>query len=193
MSKKNYLMLAVLFLVVAFLWFNNRAKNKDVEEQAQSSANTESTFQQAQNDGLASIEQALPKDDGFSGDRGISVEDQDNKILIAESLVNDDKMHAFNFFSSKADKNIYFFVIKASDGTYRAAANACEVCYSSRKGFSQIDDLIRCENCRRTYPKDKIALEKGGCNPGPIDKDVAIEDGQLIINVQDVEAVAYLF
>ena len=72
-------------------------------------------------------------------------------------------------------------------------ANACEVCFDAKKGFSQVGDLIQCDNCRVTYPKSKIALEKGGCNPGPIDKNVAVENGELVINVSDVEAVSYLF
>jgi len=73
------------------------------------------------------------------------------------------------------------------------AANACEVCFASRKGFKQVEDLIRCENCQVTYGKDRIALEKGGCNPGPIDKNASVEDGKLVINVSDIESVAYLF
>ena len=130
---------------------------------------------------------------GFLGDKGTKVEAGGNKILIAEEMVSDGNMHSFNYFSEKANKNIYFFIVKASDGSYRAAANACEVCHGSQKGFSQVGNLIRCENCRVTYSKDKIALEKGGCNPGPIDSKVAVEDGQLVLNISDVEAVAYLF
>ena len=131
--------------------------------------------------------------DNFLGDKGTQVETEGDKILIAEAEVSDGKMHSFNYFSEKDNKNIYFFIVQASDGSYRAAANACEVCFGARKGFSQVGNLIRCENCRVTYSKDTIALEKGGCNPGPIDKNVMVEDGQLVLNLSDVEAVAYLF
>ena len=57
----------------------------------------------------------------------------------------------------------------------------------------QVGDLIKCDNCGVTYSKDAIAKEKGGCNPGPIDADASVSDGQLVINLSDVEAIAYLF
>jgi len=138
------------------------------------------------------VSSSIPND-GFLGDKGIKVEDTEGKIFIEESVVSDGNYHAFNYYSQKLKKNVYFFTIKASDGTYRAAANACEVCYGSKKGFSQVGNLIRCDNCQVTYPKDKIAIEKGGCNPGPINRDVPVVDGKLEIDVSDVEAVAYLF
>ena len=128
----------------------------------------------------------------FLGEKGETIEATDDKIYIDEEQVSDGNMHSFNFYSEKEGKTIYFFIIKASDGTYRAAANACEVCFGAKKGFRQVGNLIRCENCRVTYPKDKIALEKGGCNPGPIDKNVSVKDGKLVIKVSDLEKVAYL-
>jgi len=131
--------------------------------------------------------------DSFLGDRGMAVEAIDGQIYIDQSEVDDGNMHSFNYYSERQKKTIYFFIIKASDGTYRAAANACEVCFEAKKGFTQVGDLIRCENCQVTYSKDKIALEKGGCNPGPIDKNVKVENGQLVIQLSDVEGVAYLF
>ncbi|MFH1744700.1 MAG: Fe-S-containing protein [bacterium] len=131
--------------------------------------------------------------DNFLGDRGLKVDEKGGELLIDEESVNDGDMHAFNYFSKKENKTIYFFVLKAPDGTYRAAANACEVCYGAKKGFSQKGDLIMCDNCRTTYPKDLIAKEKGGCNPGPINPDVSVQNKQLALDVEDIEAVAYLF
>ncbi len=43
------------------------------------------------------------------------------------------------------------------------------------------------------YSKDQIALQKGGCNPRPIDKDAEIINGRLAINVADIEKTADLF
>lgn len=129
----------------------------------------------------------------FLGDKGNTLQAKKDKIFIEEVKVNDGNMHAFNYYSEKEKKTIYFFIVKASDGTYRAAANACEACFGSQKGFKQIGDQIRCENCRVVYSKDEIALQKGGCNPRPIDKDVEVIDGQLAINVTDIERTADLF
>ncbi|MFH1412475.1 MAG: Fe-S-containing protein [bacterium] len=131
--------------------------------------------------------------DNFLGEKGETVTADSGKILINESDIDDGNMHAFNYYSEKEDKSIYFFVLKAPDGTYRVAANACEVCFGAKKGFRQAGDLIKCDNCGVTYSKNKVAKEKGGCNPGPIDSDASISNGQVVINLSDVGAVAYLF
>ncbi|MFC1626672.1 Fe-S-containing protein [Patescibacteria group bacterium] len=131
--------------------------------------------------------------DDFLGDKGKSLVDEDGVISISEDNVSDGDMHNYHYFSESINKTIYFFILQAPDGTYRAAANACEVCYGSKKGFTQIGDMIRCENCQTTYRKDQIAMEKGGCNPSPISKDVLVKNGQLMLDVDDVESVAYLF
>jgi len=136
---------------------------------------------------------SVASNDGFLGEKGKTVENEGDKILIDENEVNDGNLHAFNYYSPKAGKNLYFFIIKAPDGTYRAAANACEVCFGAKKGFTQVGDLIKCENCGTTYTKDQIAVIKGGCNPRPISSNVPVINGQLTINLADIEATANLF
>lgn len=138
---------------------------------------------------------AAPKggSNSFLGEKGEPVQVEGNKVYIEESKVDDGNLHPFNYYSEELGKTIYFFIVKALDETYRAAANACEVCFDSQKGFKQIGDQIRCENCRIMYSKDQIALQKGGCNPRPINKDVEVTNGRLVINLADVEATADLF
>jgi uncharacterized membrane protein len=140
-------------------------------------------------------DQATPviSNDGFLGEKGKTVQAEGDKILIDENEVNDENLHAFNYYSTKAGKNLYFFIIKASDGTYRAAANACEVCFGAKKGFTQVGDLIKCENCGTTYAKDQIAVIKGGCNPRPISRNVPVANSRLAIDLTDIESIAGLF
>ena len=73
------------------------------------------------------------------------------------------------------------------------AANACEVCFGAKKGFTQVGNLIRCQNCGTTYTKEQIAKIKGSCNPRPIDSNAPVINGQLTINLADIEAIADLF
>ena len=131
--------------------------------------------------------------DQFLGEKGETLTAQQDKVYIPETAVADGQLHNFNYYSDQSGKNIYFFIVKASDGTYRAAANACEVCFGAHKGFSQAGELIRCDNCGTTYTKDQIATQKGGCNPRPIDSEVPVVDGQLVIDLIDLEATADLF
>ncbi|MFH1385459.1 MAG: DUF2318 domain-containing protein, partial [Patescibacteria group bacterium] len=90
-------------------------------------------------------------------------------------------------------KTIYFFVVKDKNGIYRAAANACAVCFKTYTGFRQEGDEIVCNNCGNRYPIEKIATEKGGCNPGPINSNLEVKNGQIIIEQADIEQVADLF
>jgi len=131
--------------------------------------------------------------DGFLGEKGETLQAEGDQVFVDESKVSDGDIHYFEYSSEKTGKNIHFFVIKAGDGTYRVAADACEVCFDSKKGFRQVGDKIRCENCQTVYSKDQIALQKGGCNSRPIDKDAKVVDGQLSINLSDIENTADLF
>src|SRR5258705_1354034 len=53
------------------------------------------------------------------------------------------------FFDYKLSDNkpIRFFVIKSSDGVYRAALDACDTCYHAKKGYHQEGDDMICNNC----------------------------------------------
>lgn len=88
---------------------------------------------------------------------------------------------------------VNFFVVKDSAGVYRAAAEACQVCYQQRKGFHQEGGEIVCNNCGNRYPLEKIATEKGGCNPGPINPALQAAGGSITISQAELEQVAQLF
>jgi len=92
-----------------------------------------------------------------------------------------------------AAKAVNFFVVKDSLGVLRAAADACEVCYQQKKGFHQEGAEIVCNNCGNRYPLEKIATEKGGCNPGPISPALQAAGGTITISQAELEQVAQLF
>ncbi|MDR2701661.1 MAG: DUF2318 domain-containing protein [Spirochaetaceae bacterium] len=59
--------------------------------------------------------------------------------------------------------------VKALDGTIRTAFNACQVCYSSGRGyFVQNGTVLVCQNCGRRYRMSQVERQAGGCNPEPI-------------------------
>ncbi len=89
----------------------------------------------------------------------------------------------------KADiggKEIHYFVLKSSDGVYRAAYDACDVCFRMNRGYRQEADLMVCNNCGQSFPSAKVNEVKGGCNPSPLARTV---DGQyLVIRKADLTA-----
>jgi uncharacterized membrane protein len=88
-------------------------------------------------------------------------------------------------------KEIEFFVLKSSDGVIRAAFNACDVCYLSKKGYRQEGDDMVCNNCGQRFPSKLINEVRGGCNPSPLER--TIEGDELVIQVDDILAGANYF
>src|SRR5512139_885955 len=88
-------------------------------------------------------------------------------------------------------RKLYYFALKSSDGTYRAALDACDVCFRMNRGYRQEGDLMVCNNCGQTFPSNRIGEVKGGCNPHPLAN--RIEGGQRVIRNADVLAAKDYF
>jgi uncharacterized membrane protein len=66
----------------------------------------------------------------------------DGVVRIPLADVSDGRARFCNYRASNG-KAVRFFVIKSSDGVYRAAADACDVCYRSNLGYHQEgDDML---------------------------------------------------
>ena len=96
------------------------------------------------------------------------------------------------YFSYDAPSGtIKFFVIKSSDGIVRAAFDACDVCFASKKGYRQEGDFMVCNNCGQKFLSTRVNEVKGGCNPSPLER--TVEDGTLVIAVSDILTGARYF
>ena len=97
------------------------------------------------------------------------------------------------FFDFKtADNNsVRFFAIKSSDGVYRAALDACDVCFAAKKGYRQKGDDMVCNNCGNHFHSAQINEVKGGCNPVGLERKV--NGDRLDINAKELEAGASYF
>ncbi|MDA8122840.1 MAG: DUF2318 domain-containing protein [Deltaproteobacteria bacterium] len=83
-------------------------------------------------------------------------------------------------------RQLHYFALKSSDGAYRAALDACDVCFRMNRGYRQEGDLMVCNNCGQTFPSVKIGEIKGGCNPHPLPRKV--EGEYLVIKKSDIAA-----
>ena len=129
----------------------------------------------------------------FIGEKGEKLILENGEVRLSNISIFDDNQARFYNVLMPNGKTIYFFVLKDKKGIYRAAANACQVCFGTGKGFHQEGDEIVCNNCGNRYPIEKIATEKGGCNPGPINPNLEVRNGQIIIKQNDLEKVLDLF
>ncbi len=83
-------------------------------------------------------------------------------------------------------RQLHYFALKSRDGEYRAALDACDVCFESNRGYRQEGDLMVCNNCGQTFPSNRIGEIKGGCNPHPLAR--RIEGQYLVIGKADIVA-----
>ncbi len=92
------------------------------------------------------------------------------------------------FFDYKLSDNkpVRFFVIKSSDGVYRAALDACDTCYHAKKGYHQEGDDMICNNCGLHFHSSQINEVHGGCNPIGLPR--TIEGNQLVIKASEFES-----
>lgn len=88
-------------------------------------------------------------------------------------------------------KEIKFFLLRASDGSVRAALDACTACYREKRGYRQDDALVICNNCGISFRTDDVGRLSGGCNPVPIMG--TVEGQHVVLQARDLEAGARFF
>jgi uncharacterized membrane protein len=113
---------------------------------------------------------------------------QDGVVRIPLSTFVDEEAHHYTFMHE--GQPIEFFVLESQDGVVRAAFNACDVCYLSKKGYTRHGNEVICNNCGRRFPADQINEVQGGCNPAPLNRN--IQNDSLLIQASDiVEGLRY--
>ena len=176
---KKYILIIIVLVTLASMYFivaNSNKNNKPVEQKKEVS--------KKQNIAVKEVE--------FGGEKGDKINLVDGAVEINTEILNDGLARYYNVNLSNGDI-VYFFVVKDKNGVYRAAANACQVCFGSKLGFRQEGDNMICNTCGNAYPLEKIATEKGGCNPGPINPNLKVKDGKIIITETELEEVSGFF
>jgi uncharacterized membrane protein len=165
--KKNIAIIGALATIGLFSYFSGRG----LTDQPQTAAVTVS----------ASTSGAGAASDGAPVSEDIS---------IPISTVSSGKAMFFNYIAS--DKTpVRFFVIKSSDGVYRAALDSCDVCYRHKKGYQQAGDDMVCRKCGQHFPSNLVNDVTGGCNPVALTRTVA--GGNLLIKAADLESMKTYF
>lgn len=110
------------------------------------------------------------------------VKAKDGKVSLPMSQFADGeaKYFAYEF----PEKPVYFFMLRSSDGIVRAAFDACDVCFRERKGYRQEGDIMVCNNCGQSFPSVRINVEKGGCNPAPLERKTVGDE--VVLQVTDI-------
>lgn len=89
-------------------------------------------------------------------------------------------------YKTSAGGTTRLFAIKGTDGEYRAALDACEVCYHGKKGYAQQGDKMVCRQCGNAYEPALIDKAPGGCHPVGVPR--RVEGDVLVVKGSDIEA-----
>jgi uncharacterized membrane protein len=108
-------------------------------------------------------------------------------LVTSEGTFADGRARFYSYTTS-AGQGIRFFVMKSTDGVVRAAMDACVVCYRQRLGYHQEGDQMVCNKCGQGFASNRINEVTGGCNPIPLNREVA--GGQVIVRAAALESAA---
>ena len=111
-------------------------------------------------------------------------------IRIPVSDIESGKAKFFDYTTSDS-KSVRFFAVKSSDGVYRAALDACDVCFHAKKGYKQDGDNMICQKCGLPFQISRIGEVAGGCNPVGIPR--SVEGDSLVIKTSELEKLKSYF
>lgn len=111
-------------------------------------------------------------------------------VTIATAKLADGKAHFYKL--GESGKEIAFFAVKAADGSFKTAFDACDACYKSKKGYEQQGDKMNCKNCNQKFAIGRLGPNAtGGCNPGFLPH--RLSGSSIIIKTADINAGARYF
>lgn len=114
-----------------------------------------------------------------SNNNFVTVEsNEEGKIIISTEDITSD----VTFVNYEVDDVIIqFIVVRGTDGKVRIAFNTCQACNPSPNAyFIQVGEYLQCQNCGNKFHIDKIGIEKGGCNPAPVEEKEEIDNSIII-------------
>jgi uncharacterized membrane protein len=111
-------------------------------------------------------------------------------LTVPISLLDGGKAKFFEYMS-RNNKPMRFFVLRSSDGVYRAALDTCDVCYRAKRGYVQSGDSMVCRKCGRDFPSNLVNEVSGDCNPVGIPGMVA--EDRFVIQAGELDKRAQYF
>jgi hypothetical protein len=149
--------------------------------------------------GLAAFTMSRGRNDDMStvrGDRSnisrttyFTVTAENGEVKVPLSSLQGNK--ASYYVYADGGREIRFFLLKAEDGSVRAALDACTSCYHAKLGYRQEGDTMVCNNCGMGFRSTDVGIITGGCSPIPVEKRT---DGQvLVLKVKTLEEGARYF
>jgi FTR1 family protein len=111
---------------------------------------------------------------------------QGEMVVVPLVKLDDGKLHRFGF--PTGGLLVRFLAIRTSDGKYRTALDACEIC--GPVGYIQEGEQLLCLNCMAEINPFTVGVP-GGCNPIPLQAEIS--STQLRVHLALLEKMAFYF
>lgn len=86
-----------------------------------------------------------------------------------------------------------YFAVQGADGKIHVALDACDVCYAQKKGYRQVGDVMKCNNCGKEFAIGSIGSDNvaGGCWPSYVPVDV--QGDKVVLEKSNLDAKRFMF
>lgn len=118
--------------------------------------------------------------DTFSSDNPVdlSYADDDGNLVIPLDEIG--KTAVFAGYVHE-DTVMEIFAVLDDDGVLHYALNTCQVCSGSPYAYYEQDgSSFICQNCGNVFDTSQIGVQRGGCNPVPMDHADVTEDSLVV-------------
>ena len=142
----------------------------------------------------------VPKKSGSSSESAASVTSvssapvQENVIRIPASSLSSETV---SFIRAGGDSKVELLARMGDDGLPKVALGTCQSCNGSPNAYYvQIEQYLRCNNCKLVFQLNILDSPGGGCHPISIDSEVILsqdESGIVIDRTALLEKYEYLF
>ena len=89
--------------------------------------------------------------------------------------------------------SIKYFVVKGTNNLVRVAIDACDVCYTAKKGYTQENSNMKCKNCEQEFAIESLGTDniEGGCWPSYLP--IKTEAETISIKISDLRLKSFMF
>lgn len=127
--------------------------------------------------------------DGYEPTDSVYVNDNNEIEIDASEVTSSARFYSYD----AAGTEVRFFAVRGTDGKVRIALDACDVCYSVKKGYRQAGTNMKCNNCGNEYATDGIGTEniQGGCWPSYVP--MSEEAGKILVATKGLRDKKFMF
>lgn len=120
----------------------------------------------------------------------LSYVDDDGNLVIPLDVIGKTAVFAGYVYE---DTVMEIFAVLDDDGELHYALNTCQVCSGSPYAYYEQDgSTFICQNCGNVFQTSQIGVQRGGCNPVPMD-DASVTEDCLVVTEEALSEYADYF